>query len=113
MSREKLKPTDGLGPLEIKKIRTAIRLVWQRSHARKLVVKRCQDKEGYFWCENCHEMTPMLKVDHIVQVGDLDDGFVPRMFCPSSGLQGLCAECHKEKTKQERLAAKLRLNNDC
>lgn len=102
MSREKVKPTDGLGPLEIKKIRAAVRLVWQRSHARRLVIKRCTDKDGYLWCEECHEMTPVLKVDHTVQVGDLDDGYIPRMFVPSSGLRGMCADCHRKKTAEER-----------
>lgn len=98
----KLVKTDGLGPLEIKKIRSAVRLVWQRSYARQCVVNRCTDKEGYTVCEKCKMRTPKLKVDHIVNVGDLDDGFIPRMFVPSKMLQGMCHECHTLKTKAER-----------
>lgn len=99
---KKLAPTDGLGPLEIKKIRSAVRLVWQRSHARRLVIKRCTDEEGYTWCEQCKKRTPKLKIDHITNVGAVDYAFIPRMFCPSADLQGLCPKCHNEKTRKER-----------
>lgn len=102
----KLKKTDGLGPLEVKKIRTALRLVWQRAYSRKLVVLRCTKADGFTYCEKCDEATPALKVDHIEKVGDLDTGFIARLFIPSSGLQGLCRECHNEKTKVERREAK-------
>lgn len=105
--RKKPERTDGLGPLEIKKIRSAIRLVWHRSHARKLVVKRCKGEDGFFRCELCMEMTPELKIDHKVQVGDVDGGFIARLFCPSSELQGLCKECHRQKTKEERAGGSL------
>lgn len=104
--RKKLEKTDGLGPHEIKQIRSAIRLVWQRSHARKLCVQRCTKKDGYTYCEKCKSRTPKLKVDHIKQVGDLDHGFIPRLFCPSKKLQGLCPECHGIKTSLEREAQK-------
>jgi hypothetical protein len=106
---KKLKKTDGLGPLEIKKIRNAIRLVWHRCYARQLVVKRCTDKSGFRRCEKCKKRTPDLKIDHIEAVGDVDGGFIARLFCPSSGLQGLCRACHTEKTKQERRAVKAKL----
>lgn len=108
MPKQKLTKTDGLGPYEIKRIRAAIRLVWQRSYARALCVKRCTREDGFTYCEQCEVCTPKLKVDHIKQVGDLDDGFVPRLFCSSKGLQGLCPDCHKEKTKKERQQAKKR-----
>lgn len=104
--KKKLEPTDGLGPKEIKNIRTAVRLVWQRSYARKLVVQRCTGFDGFTFCEECDERTPKLKVDHIEKVGDVDEGFITRMFVPSSKLKGLCDDCHKEKTKEERKAAK-------
>jgi hypothetical protein len=106
--KKKLKKTDGLGPLEIKKIRSALRLVWQRSHARKLVVERCTDADGFTRCEKCAERTPSLKVDHIEKVGDLDAGFIRRLFIDSNGLQGLCRVCHNEKTKNERREGKRR-----
>lgn len=102
----KLQKTDGLGPLEIKKIRTALRLVWHRSHARKLVVNRCTGKGGFAYCEKCKKRTPALKVDHIKNVGDLDSGFIHRLFIPSKFLQGLCKPCHDLKTKVERTEKK-------
>ncbi len=95
---------DGLGPYEIKKIRAAIRLVWQRSLARKLVVTRCMGFDGFPRCEMCGAKTAQLKVDHIEPVGDLDGGFIARLFTPSRNLQGLCKEHHDEKTKAERKA---------
>lgn len=104
--KAKLAKTDGLGPLEIKKIRTAIRLVWHRSHARALVVKRCTGKGGFAYCETCKKRTPSLKIDHIQVVGDVDEGYIKRLFCPSRKLQGLCKPCHDEKTKGERAHAR-------
>lgn len=100
--RQKLAKTDGLGPLEIKKIRSALRLVWHRSHARKLVVERCTGKGGFTFCEKCKKKTPHLKIDHIEKVGDLDGGFIARLMTPSINLQGLCTYCHADKTKEER-----------
>jgi hypothetical protein len=94
---------DGLGPHEIKKIRAAVRQVWHRSYSRKLVVLRCTGKDGFFYCEKCKKKTPVLKVDHIKKVGDVDEGFLKRLFCASKFLQGLCKKCHDMKTKQERL----------
>lgn len=100
--RKKLKPTDGLGELEIKKLRTATRLVWHRSYSRKLCVIRCTGKDGFTFCELCKKRTPKLKVDHLVEVGKMDGGYLERLFVPSKGLQGLCDPCHKIKTKAER-----------
>ncbi len=94
--------TDGLGAHEKKKIRAAVRQVWHRSHARKLVVNRCIGFDGFSYCELCDERTPQLKIDHINKVGDVDEGFLKRMFTPSKNLQGLCKKCHDDKTKKER-----------
>lgn len=99
---KKLAPTDGLGPLEIKKIRSAVRLVWHRCHARKLVVKRCTGLNGFLFCEKCFDQVPKIKIDHIKNVGDVDAGFITRMFVSSDKLQGLCTKCHNEKTRKER-----------
>lgn len=104
--RRKLQKTDGLGPLEKKKIRQALRLVWQRSHARKLVVERCTDAGGFTRCEECTSRTPNLKIDHIEAVGEVDCNFIARLFVPSSKMQGLCKTCHDAKTKRERDGAK-------
>lgn len=107
MTKKTLEKSDGFGPYEIKKVRSALRLVWHRSHARALVVKRCTREDGYPYCEKCGERTPKLKIDHIIQCGDLDGGFLARLFCPSSALQGLCKDCHNAKTREERRIARL------
>ncbi len=99
---KKIEKCDGLGPHEVKKIRNALRQVWHRSYARKLVVDRCTDKEGFAFCEKCDKRTPKLKVDHIIACGDVDNGYIDRLFTSSAGLQGLCKECHNAKTKLER-----------
>lgn len=106
MAKKKIEKTDGLGPLEVKKIRSALRLVWHRSHARRLVVIRCTAPDGFTFCEKCEKTTPQLKIDHIKNVGDVDEGFIKRLFCASKELQGLCKKCHDEKTKLERARAK-------
>lgn len=100
--RGKLKPTDGLGPKEIKRIRAALRDVWRYSHARKLVEKRCTDSGGYKRCEKCKKRTPSFKVDHITPCGDVDEGYIKRLFIPSKYLMGLCSKCHQIKTNEER-----------
>lgn len=109
MPKKKMPPTDGLGPREIKKIRTALRLVWHRSHARKLAVQRCTGKDGFAQCEKCKKRTPNLKIDHKRACGDVDGGYINRLFCPSQELQGMCPKCHNEKTKAERKAAKAKM----
>lgn len=93
---------DGLSPKDIAKLRAAIRQVWHWSYPKRLVVQRCTDAEGYPICEACKKRCPKIFVDHIEAVGDLDAGFFTRLFCPSSGLQGLCKKCHDAKTKAER-----------
>jgi 5-methylcytosine-specific restriction endonuclease McrA len=109
MPKEKAPPCDGLGPRERKKIDQAIRQTWYRCKARQLCVKRNTDSEGYTVCQSCRLRTPKLKIDHIIPCGPVDsDGFIKRLFCSSSGLQGLCHECHKKKTKQEIKSKKSR-----
>jgi len=110
MAKKRFENVDGLGPKDIKNLRSAIRLVWQRSYVRKLVVKRCEGPDGFAHCEQCKKKTPALKIDHINKVGDLLDGnYIERMFTPSVNLQGLCKTCHDLKTKEERAEAR-RLN---
>lgn len=100
--RTKIEKTDGLGPLEKKKLRAAIRQVWHRSHARRLALARVTDKAGFVRCEGCpRKRLPKVTVDHIVPAGEVDSGFIDRMFVPSTGLRCLCKECHRAKTNAE------------
>jgi len=98
----KLKGHDGLGPLEKKKIRTALRLVWHRSFPRKEAVKRAALPGDYFRCEKCKTKVPKICVDHIVPCGEVNSGFIKRLFCSSKGLQCLCKKCHLIKTRKDR-----------
>lgn len=100
---------DGLGPHLEQKIRSALREVWHRSEARKLVVNRTALADGYARCEHpkCKgKRYPKIYIDHVVNVGPLDAGFIKRMFVPSNKLQGLCKMHHDEKTKAERASKK-------
>jgi len=61
---------------------------------------QCAECEGWF-------MGKETQVDHIEPAGSLkkyDDlaGFCERLFCEEDGLQVLCSDCHKAKTKLER-----------
>lgn len=98
----KTEKVDGLGKKDILKIRSAIRQVWHRSHPRKLCVQRAVGKNGFLFCEKCTKRVPKIYVDHKQKVGDIDGGFIHRLFCPSTELQALCKKCHDAKTKQER-----------
>lgn len=96
---------DGFGPKEKANVRKAIRLVWTRSHAKQLVVKRCTGADGFLYCEHCKERAPKIEVNHKVTVGDVDDGFLKRLFVPSTEMEGLCKKCHAPITNKERREA--------
>ena len=99
-------PIDGLSPKDIAKIRTALRRVWSWSYARRLCIKRALTDNEFSICEECKTVVAKIYPDHIIPCGDMDDGFLSRLFCPSSGLQALCKKCHQKKTNAERRALK-------
>ena len=100
---KKNQPTDGLGPYEIAKLRSACRLVWQRSLARREAQKRAKLPNDFWKCDGCEAVVPRIFVDHIDAVGDvMGYGYFERLFCHSSRLQALCKACHDAKTKAER-----------
>lgn len=102
--RKKELPRDGgLSKKQIQQLRSAIREIWMWSYARKLVIKRCETKDGFSRCEGCKRKVAKVFVDHIEACGDVEDGgYLERTFRASRFLQGLCSECHKLKTKKER-----------
>lgn len=104
MKKKVKEQIDGYSPTLKAKVRSAIRQVWSFSHARRLVVKRCTDAEGFPFCEECGKRVSKIQVDHIIPVGDIEKGGIKRMFCPSTGLRGLCKDCHKIKTKADKAA---------
>lgn len=93
-------------PLEVEKIRNAIRLVWsQNSIARRICLKSATDKDGFGTCKSCKRIVPKLYADHIEVMGSIfAPDYISRMWCHSSKLQPLCAKCHNKKTKEEREA---------
>lgn len=100
---KRLAKVDGWGAAERRAVHAAVRQVWHRSLARRLAVKRATDAEGYIRCEQCGERTPKGHVDHRNPVGEVGaDGYIARMFVPSTELQVLCPPCHRPKTKRER-----------
>jgi hypothetical protein len=106
---KRLPKTDGWGPAEKKSVHSAVRQVWQRSHARRLALKRATDAEGYYRCEDCGARAPRVHVDHIEAVGEVGGpDYVQRMFAPSDQLRVLDPKCHKLKTKAERATKKRR-----
>lgn len=106
MKKKKEKPAkvDGLGPDDIRKLRTAIRQVWSWSYPRRLCVARATQPDGFAVCEQCHQIVPKVYPDHINAVGKFGPGFIEKMFCPSTDLQALCKKCHAKKTREDRKA---------
>lgn len=103
-TRKAVPKIDGFGVAERKAVHAAVRLVWQRSRARQLALRRATDADGYLTCEQCRARTPKAHVDHIDPVGEVGgDGYIGRMFAPSNRLQVLCPTCHRPKTNRERV----------
>lgn len=100
-------PRDCLNSDDAKKIQKALRQVWSWSYSRRLVLKRCDLGGGYARCEGCRKKVPKVHVDHIRAVGTFDgEGYIGRLFVSSSKMQGLCATCHKVKTRADLKAIK-------
>ena len=106
MAKKVKKIVDGLSPKDIEKIRRAIRQVWSWSYPRRLCLKRALQADGFSVCELCKKTVPKVYADHLENVGDVDAGFIERLFCPSNQLQAICKKCHDVKTRAERQAAK-------
>lgn len=102
--KKKVEKVDGLSAKNIEQIRKALRQVWSWSYPRKLCIARATGKDGFPKCEGCKKKVPKVYPDHIRAVGDVDEGFLRRLFCPSNELQALCRKCHDRKTRAERAA---------
>ena len=107
-TKKKKELIDGLGPDDLKRIHKALGQVRKWSYPVRLVKKRCLHEDGFFRCESttCESRgmpVPSIQVDHIDPIGEIGgDQYIQRMFVSSTKLQGLCKECHKAKTKEER-----------
>jgi len=110
--KETLPQVDGLGPKDLKRIRWALRRAWSWSYPRRLALARAMHADGCPRCENkkCPSKgkpVPKVYPDHIKRVGEVDEGFIARLWCPSKGLQALCSKCHGAKTRLEKAIEKI------
>jgi Zn finger protein HypA/HybF involved in hydrogenase expression len=107
--KKKAEKVDGFGTRERQLIHAAVRLVWQRSRARALAIRRATDKQGFVRCEKCKKRTPKHHVDHRRPIGEVGGpDYIQKMFVPSKKLDVLCPPCHRPKTKKERAPKKPR-----
>lgn len=101
------------------KLISALGRVWMTWGPRNEVKRRCkvEGKTGWFRCEICKQEREKLEVDHREPVVPIADGFtdwnqyIASKFVQADKLQGLCRDCHVEKTKKENVARKLAKRN--
>lgn len=93
---------DGYNPYIKQQIRNAIREIWRNSAAWKIAKNRVLQPDGMSRCEECNNLFAKTAIDHIIACGELDSGFIDRMFVPSIGLKSLCGECHSIKSSEDR-----------
>lgn len=83
---------------------------WMFWPVRAEAKRRCKDpnRPGWSICELCHQSREKLDTDHIEPcVSPIDgltswDEYIKRRFVfDAKLLQGICKDCHKEKTKRE------------
>jgi len=103
-------------------IKSLLRKGTQRWGPKNTTLKSARVSKGNYLCAGCNQVVPVtvkgekkrvrnVFVDHIEPIIDPSEGFVSwdkvidRMFCEEEGFQVLCAECHKEKTSEERQVA--------
>ena len=98
---------------DIRKLISAARDISRQSLVSTEVKRRCRitDKNdvhfGWYVCVKCQEHHEIIKDDHIVPIGKEPETFLEfgpwleKLFCLISNRQGLCARCHKEKSKRE------------
>jgi len=59
------------------------------------------------WGADYEVLMGKLELDHVVPVVEVRKGFcdwntyIERLYCSPEGYQGLCRDCHAEKTKKE------------
>lgn len=59
-------------------------------------------------CEKCNKITTLddIQVDHITPISNFAshgswDSYLNSMFCSSDKLQGICVDCHQDKSTEE------------
>lgn len=95
---------------DIAKLVSHCRIVWRQSvyYQQAKKITKIEDKSGWFRCQRCERETEKIQIDHVQPIGHQPDNLVEfgrwlhLLFCDTSNLQGLCTECHKKKTKEDR-----------
>lgn len=82
--------------------------VWMWWPPRSEVKRRCkvEGKSGWYKCELCHNERERIDVDHVSPVVPVSgfttwDNYIENRFVTADKLQGICKDCHKEKTNKE------------
>lgn len=96
---------------DIQKLVTAAREIWRMSETHQQVKKDSRDpkRSGWFICGDCESSREVIKVDHKIPIGiqpiKMSDfgTWLQYLFCGIGNLKPICADCHKEKTKEENL----------
>lgn len=99
---------------DIAKLVSHSREVWRQSLNYQEAKRRCRiaGKPGWFDCQLCDNEVEVIRIDHIQPIGKQPveiiqfGGWLDKLFCDASNLQGLCNACHKQKTKEERKRAR-------
>lgn len=97
------------------KIRSALRKIWLYSPERRAAKSRCRVGIGKYRCEQCDKIVKKIEIDHLTPLGATPgsrlssssttwDGLINALFCPASGMRGLCNACHSEVTLKQRKA---------
>lgn len=96
---------------DIRKFINASRNIWRQSESYQKVKKLAKDpnRRGWFICGNCHQSREVIRIDHFEPIGkepdSLDDTkllaeWIYRLM--NNSQWGLCQDCHKAKSKEER-----------
>ncbi len=87
-------------------IKASLRRTWGRSIQRQSALKAARVERGKYRCAGCNSVfkRKYIAVDHIIAVGRFKDfnTYIDRLFCTVDGLQVLCVNCHKIKSRKDR-----------
>jgi len=90
---------------------------WMFWPVRAIVKRRCKDpnRPGWSICELCHKSVEKLDTDHIEPCVSPIAGFVTwdeyitrRFVFDAKKLQGICKDCHRQKSKIENAERRAR-----
>lgn len=88
-------------------VKKGLRRMWGRSKQRQRALENARVRRGWYICACCGRefRRKDIEVDHKIAMGRFKDfdTYIERLFCETGGLQILCRQCHKVKTKKDLL----------